>query len=263
MIRSFSCIYGPVYSWRLGTSLGVDPLSGKQKICNMNCSYCQLGRTVSPTHDRQVYVPTQTVIDEIATLPHFFVDYITFSGRGEPTLAKNLGEMIRAVKKIRREKVAVITNSLLMHDVNVQDDLMAADFVLAKLDAADNEMFKCVDGVCGIDLDMVVKGMAQFRDQFKGKFALQIMMVKDNAHQAQQLGTLAYFLNPHEVQLNTPLRACGQTPLSLNELNGLKKHFKGMPVISCYDAPNDQIEPMDEHETSRRHGVERKDRYVY
>jgi len=54
------------------------------------------------------------IIDELNFLPPLKIDYITFSGAGEPTLAKNLGEMIKAVRRVRKEKIAVLTNSSLM-----------------------------------------------------------------------------------------------------------------------------------------------------
>lgn len=263
MISQFQYIYGPVHSWRLGKSLGVDPLASRQKICNMNCSYCQLGQTADISLQRREYVPVDKVMEEINSLPDFFIDYITFSGRGEPTLAKNLGDMIREVKRIRREKVAVITNSLLLPYKDVRDDLLSADFVLVKLDAANQEMLSCINGVDRIDYDQLIKGISKFREEFKGKFALQIMLLSDNFEHLKQLGNLAFFLNPHEVQLNTPLRACGQQPLGPSRLEKAKEYFRGVPVISCYDVPSEVIEPMDRKATTKRHGIDRKSRYVY
>src|ERR1041385_6644219 len=123
MAGGFKYIYGPVYSWRLGISLGIDPISRKEKICNYDCVYCQLGPTTQWVLERQVFIPTENVIEEIGRLKDIPLDYLTFSGRGEPTLAANLGQMIRGLKKIRREKIAVITNSSLLHSPDVQDDL--------------------------------------------------------------------------------------------------------------------------------------------
>jgi len=37
-------IYGPVASWRLGKSLGIDLIS-REKTCSFDCIYCQLGKT--------------------------------------------------------------------------------------------------------------------------------------------------------------------------------------------------------------------------
>jgi len=257
MISTFKYIYGPVYSWRLGRSLGVDPLSSKEKICNMDCVYCQLGRTAVLSHERREYIPTQAVLDEIKTIPEFFIDYITFSGRGEPTLAQNLGAMIRGVKKIRREKIAVITNSSLLCRADVQDDLMSADFVLAKLDASSQKMFDSIDGECGIDYDEMIRGIGLFRERYKGKFALQIMVIQDNVEHLKKLGALAFLLNPHEVQLNTPLRASSTPPLGREQLHKAKTFFRGIPVISCYDAPQETIVPLDNRATASRHGNKR------
>ena len=99
----FKYIYGPVSSWRLGSSLGVDLLSGREKLCSFDCIYCQLGEIKTHTAQRRLYVPTKKVIAEIKTLPNIHVDYIAFSGRGEPTLAVNLGRTIKAIKKLRKE----------------------------------------------------------------------------------------------------------------------------------------------------------------
>lgn len=263
MINPFRYVYGPVYSWRLGKSLGVDPLSDEKKICNMNCNYCQLGNTAQLSSERKEFVAVSDLIEEIGRIPSFFADYITFSGRGEPTLAKNLGEMIRAVKKVRREKVAVITNSSLLHLKDVQDDLMHADFVLAKLDAVNQEMFNCIDGVCGIDYETLLTGLAKFRARYKGKFALQMMLVKDNIEHLHELSALADLLRPNEIQLNTPIRPSGQPPLSREQVQKAKESFKGTHVITCYDVPVEKTVPFNESATVARHGNYRKSRYTY
>ena len=263
MIKSFHYVYGPVQSWRLGRSLGVDPLSCQFKVCNMDCIYCQLGKTKDFIQERKDYVSVSDLISEIERVPLGFIDYITFSGRGEPTLARNLGEMICAIKAIRREKVAVITNSSLLYRKDVQDDLMTADFVLAKLDAVNQQMLNGIDGVCDVDYDQLIRGIGQFRERFKGKFALQIMLIKDNIEYLKQLGALAFLLNPHEVQLNTPIRPCDQEPLSRDTIQKAKKFFKNVDVISCYGVPSEKTLPFDEKATITRHGNYRQSRYIY
>ena len=52
-----SVIYGPVPSWRLGKSLGIDLLSTKGKTCCFDCVYCQLGRTLHLLTERRQFVP--------------------------------------------------------------------------------------------------------------------------------------------------------------------------------------------------------------
>jgi len=95
MRDSFKHIYGPVFSWRLGRSLGVDLLSAGKKACTFDCIYCQIGTAHPSASTRRIYVSTKAVVGEIKKLSRVHVDYITFSGSGEPTLAKNLGETIK------------------------------------------------------------------------------------------------------------------------------------------------------------------------
>ncbi len=86
-MNKYKYIYGPVFSWRLGRSLGIDPISKEKKICTFDCLYCQLGKTDRLTNIRSMFVPTVEIIKEIRKIPPLKIDYLTFSGRGEPTLA--------------------------------------------------------------------------------------------------------------------------------------------------------------------------------
>jgi len=56
-------LFGPVLSRRLGLSMGVDLL--KYKSCNLDCVYCELGRTACLTTRRDRFVSREGVISEI------------------------------------------------------------------------------------------------------------------------------------------------------------------------------------------------------
>ncbi len=251
----FRYIFGPVSSWRLGRSLGVDPLSTEAKTCNFDCVYCQLGKTARYEDVRRVFVPASAVIDEIKQLKDIRIDYITFSGRGETTLAANLGEMIDAVRGIRKEKIAVITNSTLLYREDVQNDLLKADAVLAKLDACSQESFEDINrAMGGTYFQDIVQGIMDFRKIYTGKLALQVMFVEANKAYAPEIADIARAVWPDEVELNTPLRPSAVPPLTPEEMRGLARHFAGLPVISVYSKDKEEVEPMDADETARRHG---------
>ena len=255
MKNSFRYIFGPVYSWRLGVSLGIDPVSDKSKLCNFDCVYCQLGDTPVLTVERKVYVPTAEVVEEIKDLPDVQIDHLTFSGRGEPTLAANLGEMIRALRKIRREKIAVITNSSLMDHEDVRQDLALADYILAKLDVCDQYSLGQINrAVHKVDFRNIVAGIQIFRKRFKGKLALQLMFIEDNKPFARQLAELARSINADEVQINTPLRPSAVRPLTREELDEIKICFSGLPAVTVYEKERKSYIPLNEAATKKRHG---------
>jgi len=93
-----STVYGPVDSWRVGRSLGVDLLCDTS-VCSFRCVYCQLGAINLHTSERRVYVKTERVLADLEASRWREADVITLSGSGEPTLAANLGEVIRASRR--------------------------------------------------------------------------------------------------------------------------------------------------------------------
>jgi len=251
----YKYIYGPVPSWRLGSSLGIDPLSQKEKICTFDCVYCQIGKTKFYTQNRSVFVETKKIIEEIEKLPKVHIDYITFSGRGEPTLALNLGEMIRAVKEIRKEKTAVITNSSLLNMYDVQADLASADFVIAKLDAVSEKEYKIMNNAAvGPDIKTVLNSLKAFRKMYKGKFALQIMFIKENKDSATEIARTAKKIGADEIQINTPLRPCGVKPLEREEIEDICQIFKSMNTINVYDVEKNETKPVSGSDTMIRRG---------
>ncbi|MBU4304110.1 MAG: radical SAM protein [Candidatus Omnitrophica bacterium] len=255
--EKFKFIYGPVFSWRLGRSLGIDPLSQEEKICSFDCIYCQVGRAAPLSCARKEYVPASLILNEIKQLsPQIKIDYITFSGKGEPTLAKNLGDLIRGVKKIRKEPVAVITNASLIDNPRVRKDLCLADFVMAKLDAGSPDVFSAVNHPwSAIKLRKIVNGLAAFRREYKGRLGLQIMFVKKNIKEAAKIAGIAAEVCVDEIQINTPLRKSRCRPLSMAELNEIKKVFQGFVVVSVYEGRKKAVRPINARATLQRRGV--------
>ena len=200
-------------------------------------------------------MPTKELIDELARLPSIMIDYITFSGWGEPTLAKNLGDMIESIRKIRKEKIAVITNSSLIERKDVQDDLRFADLVMLKLDASSERIFRDINKpMKGITLDEVLKGIKGFKSGYKGRLALQIMFTKENKDDTGDLAGIARAIEPDEVQINTPLRPCAVSPLSRKELDIIKEYFKGMDITCVYDAKGKEVTSISRADTLKRRG---------
>lgn len=260
MKSAFKYIYGPVPSWRLGSSLGIDLLSQEEKICNFDCVYCQLGPTKKYTLERKIYVTVEKVVEELEELPDTNIDYVTFSGRGEPTLAANLGEAIKTVKLIRKEPIAVLTNSSLMWLDGVRKELILADFVVAKLDACSSESLQEINRPAkGIGFRAILEGIKEFKKGYRGKLALQIMFIETNEHDVNKYIYLANYINPDEIQVNTPLRPCGAKSLAEKEILKIKDSFiavcKGVNIVSAYDERKvKDILSISDEETLKRRG---------
>ncbi len=225
-------IYGPVPSRRLGISLGVDIIP--HKTCSYDCVYCQLGKTTNQTTQRESFVSVDSVIKEIKEVidQNSDIDYITFSGSGEPTLNKDIGEMIGRAKSLTGIPVAVLTNGSLLWDKMVREDLAQADLVIPSVDAVSEEVFQRVNRPwAGLKAKKVLEGIEEFCRGFKGKIYLEIMLVKninDSEVEIERINRFVKNLRIDKIQLNTVVRPPhdpGARPLNQKELDEIKDLF--------------------------------------
>lgn len=234
--------------------MGIDLLSTMGKTCTFDCIYCQLGRTLCSEIKRREFVSLDSLVKELKRVESIAADYATFSGMGEPTLASNLGEAIELVKSILKLPVAVLTNSSLLTGEDVRHELYLADVVVAKVDAPNEELFRKINRpVMGLTLGEIIKALKLFREKYRGKFALQMMFVETNKSYAFDMAKIAEQLSPDEVQINTPLRPCGVSPLSPAELASAEREFGNLEnVVTVYTALKPEVKPFDLAETLRR-----------
>ena len=254
-------VYGPVPSWRLGKSIGVDLISQENKVCPFDCTYCQLGKTKEKTINRAVFVETSKIgrdLPPVLEKSDVDVDVVTFSGTGEPTLALNLGEAVDAVRELTALPIAILTNASLMYLEEVRISLTKFDRVIAKLDAPNEKIFKEINRPdARLSFAKILEGIKRFRDIYDGKLALQIMFMDENRRCARELADLALDINPDEVQINTPTRPCPVQPLSPDQIEKIDKIFekKGIKTVSVYKMGKPEVKVVDLEDTLRRRPV--------
>jgi wyosine [tRNA(Phe)-imidazoG37] synthetase (radical SAM superfamily) len=208
-------VFGPVWSRRLGQSLGIDPIPFK--TCNWNCVYCQLGRTSPLTKKRHDYFPSRDIVEEVQSVLENHgpktIDWITFVGSGEPTLHAHLGWMIRHLKSSSRSAqipIAVITNGSLLYVPEVRDELLEADAVMPSLDAGTERLYRKINRpLAELSFERLVAGLIAFRKKFSGNLWIEVMLIKglnDTADALKDLAAVIHRTGADEVHLNVPER---------------------------------------------------------
>ncbi len=222
-----SQIFGPVPSRRLGFSLGIDVIPFK--TCSLDCIYCQLGRTTHKTVERKEYVSSNQILKELREFlkEKKKIDYITFSGSGEPTLNSNIGKMITQIKKITSIPVAVLTNGTLLYHPQVREDLLEADLVIPSLDAVSEKVFEEVNRPhTSLKIDEVISGMINFSKEFKGKIWLEIMLVKgvnDSLKEIEKKAQIIKEMKSNKIQLNTVIRPPAESSAQALDIKDLER----------------------------------------
>lgn len=211
--------YGPVLSRRFGYSLGVDIIP--YKVCSYDCVYCQLGGTTKKTTSRKQYLKID--LEEfkndlnIKLKGKQRIDYITFSGSGEPTLNKDLDILIHEVKDMTDIPVVVLTNGSLLYKEEVIYSIREADLIKVSIDAPDQislEKINCPHP--DIKFALLSEGLNLLLNTFRGKVWIEIMLIKglndslDTAYEfkayLKNLAKVSSGSIIEKIHLNTPVR---------------------------------------------------------
>lgn len=226
-------LFGPVPSRRLGMSLGIDLVP--KKVCSLNCVYCEVGETTKLTVDRMEYVKYDKIISELkefmSNSPK--IDYITFSGSGEPTLNSQIGKVLTYVKQnYPGVKTAVLTSGVLLINKQLRAEILEADVILPSLDAASQKVFEMINRPNpSLRIDRCIQGLIDLRKEYKGSIWLEIFLLKgynDSPEDLKLLKEALLKIKPDRIQLNTldrPGTVSGLKALTNGELQAIADNW--------------------------------------
>ena len=178
-------VFGPIHSRRLGSSLGINLLPTKGKLCNFDCIYCECGWNKDGRGDRRL--PTASELrssleiklkecDDAGTP----IDSITFSGDGEPTLNPDFAEIIDITISLRdkyfpQAKVSVLSNATRIFRKDVFEALKKVDNPILKIDAPTDDLVGRINQPQG---EYHVEDVVADLMGFEGNFVLQTMFLR-------------------------------------------------------------------------------------
>ena len=234
-------IFGPVISRRLGVSLGINLLPNDSKLCSFDCIYCECGwnpqkgsvKAVFPTRitvERLLREKLEEMIKE-GSLP----DVITFAGNGEPTLHPEFPAILDDTLRIRGEicpnaRIAVLSNSTMLHKSKVVEALRKVDDNILKLDSGISDTIRVLDQPVGrFDLVKVVQNLKQFN----GSQIIQTMFIRgsfegtqiDNTSESELVAWIALLreIQPKSVTIYTIARDTPSNDLFKVSVDELEK----------------------------------------
>ena len=239
MKKNYKYLFGPVSSRRLGRSLGVDLVP--YKTCSMDCVYCESGKTTDLTLNCREFYPTSEIIQELedflSTEPE--LDFVTFSGAGEPLLHSGIGEIIQFIKnKFPKYKTALLTNSMLLLDKKVADFVLNVDMIVPSLDAAiDDVFYKINRPVMRVNCKELIEALKDFKLKSNAVFCLEILFIagiNDSDEALKALYEAVQIIKPDKLQINTldrPGTEADISALSQDKLSKIAQDFQKLGFV--------------------------------
>lgn len=106
--------------------------------------------------------------------------------------------------------VAVITNGLLLYLPEVRKELSAADAIRPTLDAGTAELYRKINRPHPeIAFKRLVDGLAAFRQEYRGKLWVEVMLVRglnDSERTLRGIAAALEGIRPDEIHINLPTR---------------------------------------------------------
>ena len=246
----YKYLFGPVPSRRLGLSLGIDLVP--YKTCNLNCIYCECGRTTNLINERKEFFNYNEIIKELEDFlkNKHKIDYITFSGAGEPLLYSKIGEIINFLKKnFSKYKIAILTNGTLFFNNLIIEEIKNADLIIPSLDSVSENTFKLINRPHkDLKLNKIIKGLINLRKNFHKKIYLEVFIIKnlnDSYNEILNLKNVIKKINPDKIQINTVDRPPAEEfaeSVSINKLNEIKNIFGEKAEIISFKNKNTKLE---------------------
>jgi len=216
-------VFGPIVSRRLGSSLGINVLPEKGKLCNFDCIYCECGWNADGRGDRTL--PTardleRALGDKLAecVAEGLRIDSVTFSGDGEPTLNPDFPEMVEVALSLRdrycpEAAVTVLSNATLLWREDIFEALKKVDNPILKIDAPTPGLADVINRPSGsYDMERILSAM----ERLKGGFVLQTMFLRSDRFDSSDPETLSLWkdivrrVKPRKVMVYTIAR---ETPM--------------------------------------------------
>lgn len=209
-------VFGPIHSRRLGSSLGINLLPTRGKLCNFDCIYCECGWNKDGKGDRslpsadELRVALDVKLKECAA-SGIQIDSITFSGDGEPTLNPDFAKIIDITLELRNRyfpnaKVSVLSNATRIFRPDVFEALTKVDNPILKIDAPTDALAAKINQPQG---EYHVEDIVQNLMKFEGNFVLQTMFLKSPDFDSSSPEVLEGWMNivrrlrPREIMVYT------------------------------------------------------------
>ena len=216
MLHFDDIVFGPIFSRRLGSSLGVNILPTVGKLCNFDCIYCECGWNKDGKSDGRFprLAEVEAALEDKmskAAVEGTPVDSITFSGNGEPTMNPDFPQIVEATVRLRdryfpNAKVSVLSNAVLVGRKEIADALKKIDNPILKIDASSDDLIEKINKPVGkYSLAKIVEALKDFN----GDFILQTMFLRAQGFDTTEPKALGAWmdivreLRPREIMVYT------------------------------------------------------------
>lgn len=174
-----------------------------EKYCNFDCIFCPIGRSQNKVDTQRSFANIDDSLAELESMiDHTKAELVFINSKGEAFIHDKISDIIDFIKA-KDLPVRLLSNGYLLGREEYMKIADQCDEVIGELKVIKEEDFQKVQRpIKGYTLAEYIYNMAAFRKQYKGKFILEITIIKgynDDEASIQKLKSVIQEISPDKI----------------------------------------------------------------
>lgn len=174
-----------------------------EKHCNFDCIFCPIGRAQNKVDTQKSFDEMDSSLKELESkIENTKAELVFINSKGEALVNENIIDIINIIKG-KGLPVKLLSNGYILNWPEFKEIANMCEEVIGEIKVASNEDFQKIQRpIEGYTFENHISNMKAFREQYKGKFILEVTILKgynDDEESIQKLKSVIKEISPNKV----------------------------------------------------------------
>lgn len=174
-----------------------------EKHCNFDCIFCPIGGSQNKVDTQKSFGEMDSSLKELESMiENTKAELVFINSRGEALVNENIIDIINIIKG-KGLPVKLLSNGYILNWPEFKEIANMCEEVIGEIKVASNEDFQKIQRPMeGYTFENHISNMKVFREQYKGKFILEVTILKgynDDEESIQKIKSVIKEISPNKV----------------------------------------------------------------
>lgn len=174
-----------------------------EKYCNFDCIFCPIGRSQNKVDTQKSFDKIDSSLIELESMiENTKAELIFINSKGEALVNEEIIDVINIIKG-KGLPVKLLSNGYILNRPEFKEIANRCEEVIGEIKVTSNEDFQKIQRpIAGYTFEDHISNMKTFREQYKGKFILEVTILKgynDDEEAIQKIKNIIKEICPDEI----------------------------------------------------------------
>jgi wyosine [tRNA(Phe)-imidazoG37] synthetase (radical SAM superfamily) len=174
-----------------------------EKYCNFDCIFCPIGRSQNKVDTQKSFDKIDSSLIELESMiENTKAEVIFINSKGEALVNEKIIDVINIIKA-KGLPVKLLSNGYILNWLEFKDIANMCEEVIGEIKVVSNEDFQKIQRpIDGYNFENHISNMKAFREQYKGKFILEVTILKgynDDEESIQKIKNIIKEISPSRI----------------------------------------------------------------